>query len=69
MKLIKKAQIGDAVGYVYLEKLGYTWRIKRKINNKTYVVSRSYSYIFNREVCEDRMNQELQNITNQPSLF
>jgi len=69
MKLIKKEKIGDVTASLYLEKYGYTYKIRTRINGRVQIVARSYVWLADKEDATERMEVALFNITNQLSLF
>lgn len=70
MKKIKTEKIGEVTASLYLESLGYTYKIRAKINgSRSCVVARSYAYITNIKTAEEMMKADLFNITQQLKLF
>lgn len=70
MKKIKTEKIGDVTASLYLESLGYTYKIRAKIKgSSSRIVARSYAYITDRKKAEELMQADLFNITQQLKLF
>ena len=69
MKLIEKITQGDLTGSLYLEKLGYTYKIKARVAGKMLVVGRSYVYILHKDVARQQMLDEMEIISGQVALF
>ena len=69
MKLIYKIKRGGLIGSVYEEKIGYTYKIKGKINNKYAEVARSYCYFNNKELAIEHMELDFDNLINITPLF
>ena len=53
---------GDYKANLYQYKLGYQYKIFTKINGKNTCVAQSYAYIFDKEVCYQKMMDDL-NVT------
>lgn len=69
MKLIETHRQGGLKGSLYLEKLGYTYKIKAKVQGRTQVVARSYVYLLHKEQARQKMLDDMQALSGQPSLF
>ena len=70
MKKIKTEKIGDVSASLYLESLGYTYKIRAKIKgSRSQIVARSYVYITDKAKAEEMMQAELYNVTQQLKLF
>lgn len=69
MKLIKTEKVGDVTASLYLEKYGYTYKIKARIDERMQVVARSYVWLLDRKNAEEKMAIDLFNVTQQLSLF
>lgn len=60
--IVQSITIGDYKANLYLYKLGYQYKIFTKINGKNTCVSRSYAYIFDKDVCYQKMLEDV-NVT------
>lgn len=69
MKLINKFTVGDYVCAVHLESLGYTFKIKTRINGKLTEVGRSYVYFGRLETCMEKLRDQLEMIMGTSSLL
>ena len=69
MKLIKTEKIGDVAASLYLEKYGYTYKIRARIGGRSQVVARSYAWIIDKQDAISQMHEELFNITQQLTLI
>lgn len=69
MKLIKTEKIGDVTASLYLEKYGYTYKIRARIGGRVRVVARSYVWLADKQDATERMQADLYNITQQLKLF
>lgn len=69
MKLINKFTIGDHICSIHLESLGYTFKIKTRINGKLTEVGRSYAYFNTLEMCNEKLNEQLNVILGTSSLL
>lgn len=69
MTLIKIEKIGDVAASLYLEKYGYTYKIRTRIGRRVPVVARSYMYLADKQDAIERMQADLFNITQQLKLF
>lgn len=69
MKLVRTEKIGDVTASLYLEKYGYTYKIRARIGGRVQVVARSYAWLADKQDAIERMQAELFNITNQLKLF
>lgn len=71
MRLVEKKEIGGVSASLYLERIGYTYKIRAYIKgHKTkQVVARSYIYYARKEDAKDDMTKDLYNITKQLELF
>lgn len=67
MKKICDIDMGELNGSLYLYKLGYGFKIKRKHDGLE--VGRSYCYFFEKEKAMERLREEMEIITNQLKLF
>ena len=54
--------VGDYKANLYLYKLGYQYKIFTKINGKNTCVAQSYAYIFDKDLCYQKMMDDL-NVT------
>ena len=50
---------GDYKANLYQYKLGYQYKIFTKVNGKSTCVSRSYAYIFDKDMCYQMMLDDL----------
>ena len=57
--IIQTVTVGDYKANLYLYKLGYQYKIFTKINGKTTCVAQSYAYIFDKELCYQKMMDDL----------
>lgn len=48
-KAIETERIGDVTASLYLEKYGYTYKIRARINGRVQVVARSYAWIIDKQ--------------------
>lgn len=69
MRLVKTEKIGDVTASLYLEKHGYTYKIRARIGGRVQVVARSYAWLIDKQDAIKRMQADLSNITRQLSLF
>ena len=69
MKLIKTERIGDVTASLYLEKYGYTYKIRARIDGRVQVVARSYAWLADKQDATTRMQADLFNVTQQLKLF
>ena len=69
MKLVKTERIGDVTASLYLEKYGYTYKIRARIGGRAQVVARSYAWLADKQDAIERMQADLFNITKQLKLF
>ena len=60
--IIQTVTVGGYKANLYLYKLGYQYKIFTKINGKNTCVAQSYAYIFDKEVCYQKMIEDL-NVT------
>ena len=60
--IIQTVTVGDYKASLYLYKLGYQYKIFTKINGKTTCVAQSYAYIFDKDLCYQKMMDDL-NVT------
>ena len=60
--IIQTVTVGDYKANLYLYKLGYQYKIFTKINGKTTCVAQSYAYIFDKDLCYQKMMDDL-NVT------
>lgn len=60
--IIQTITVGNYKANLYLYKLGYQYKIFTKINGKNTCVAQSYAYIFDKEVCYQKMIDDL-NVT------
>lgn len=69
MKLIKTEKMGDVTASLYLEKYGYTYKIRARIDGRVRVVARSYVWLADKQDALGRMQADLMNVTQQLKLF
>lgn len=69
MKKIKEIERGGLTGSLYLEKLGYTYKIKGRINGKMTTLGRSYVYLSRKERALELMENEIDSILDITTLF
>ena len=71
MKLLEKEKIGDVEASLYLEKIGYTYKIKARLkgSKRLATVARSFVWFTSKEMAKERMHGELLTITKQLDLF
>lgn len=71
MKLIETHEIGDVTASLYLESLGYTYKIRAYIHGHKakQVVARSCVYFAKKETAREQMLNDLEQVTMQASLF
>lgn len=67
MKKICNIDMGELNGSLYLYKLGYGFKIKRKYDGLE--VGRSYCYFVKEDMAMERMKEEMEIITNQLKLL
>ena len=60
--IIQTVTVGDYKANLYLYKLGYQYKIFTKINGKNTCVAQSYAYIFDKDLCYQKMMDDL-NVT------
>lgn len=68
-KAIKTEKIGDVTASLYLERNGYTYKIRTRIGGRVQVVARSYAWLTDKQDAIERMRADLYHITQQLSLF
>ena len=69
MKAIYKTERGGLIGSLYLEKLGYTYKIRGKINGKSMVLGRSIVYLARKERALELMENNIDMLLDSPQLF
>lgn len=69
MKKILNIRQGVLNGTLYLESLGYTYKIRGRINGKIYTLARSYTYILDKNVALNNMKMEMEVLSEQEPLF
>ena len=71
MKLLEKEKIGDVEASLYLDKIGYTYKIKARLkgNKRLETVGRSFVWFSDKNTARGRMHGELITITKQLELF
>ena len=69
MKLIKMERLGDVTASLYLEKYGYTYKIRARIGGRMQVVARSIVWLADKQDAIERMQADLFNVTRQLKLF
>lgn len=69
MKLIKTEKVGDVTASLYLEKYGYTYKIKARIGGRVQIVARSYVWLIDKQNALEKMKADLFNVTQQLTLF
>ena len=57
--IIQTVTVGEYKANLYLYKLGYKYKIFTKINGKTTCVAQSYAYIFDKDLCYQKMIDDL----------
>lgn len=62
--LVLSYSVGDYTISINKSSLGYSFKIKTKIQNKMYEVGRSYCYYGSYERCKAKADEELEIITN-----
>lgn len=60
MRLLNKYTVGDYHCYLYEEKIGYTYRIKTRINGKLTTIAQPYVYANTKEIAEERLREKLE---------
>ena len=60
--IIQSITNGNFKANLYLYKLGYGYKIFTKINNKNTCVAQSCVYLFDKNLCYDRMIADLHNV-------
>ena len=60
--IVQTVTVGDYKANLYLYKLGYQYKIFTKINGKNTCVAQSYAYIFDKDLCYQKMMDDL-NVT------
>ena len=69
MKLLETHRQGELTGSLYLEKLGYTYKIKARVCGRVQVVARSYVYLLHKDQARQKMLDDMQALSGQRSLF
>ena len=57
--IVQSLTIGEYKAVLYLYKLGYQYKIFTKINGKNTCVAQSYAYIFDKDLCYQKMMDDL----------
>ena len=57
--IVQTITVGDYKANLYQYKLGYQYKIFTKINGKNTCVTRSYAYIFDKDLCYQKMMDDL----------
>lgn len=60
--IVQTVTVGDYKANLYLYKLGYQYKIFTKINGKNTCVAQNYAYIFDKDLCYQKMIDDL-NVT------
>ena len=60
--IVQTVTVGDYKANLYLYKLGYQYKIFTKLNGKNTCVAQSYAYIFDKDLCYQKMIDDL-NVT------
>ena len=60
MKLLNKYTVGEYYCYLYEEKIGYTYRIKTRINGKLTTIAQPYTYANTKEIAEEELREKLE---------
>lgn len=71
MKTLKSEQIGDVKASLYLDKIGYTYKIKARLkgDERIKTIASSFVWFSDKNTAEQRMHDELITITKQLDLF
>ena len=71
MKALEVEKLGDVEASLYLEKLGYTYKIKARLkgSKRLETVGRSFVWFSDKNTARARMHTELITITKQLDLF
>ena len=69
MQIISKIKIGDVTGILYLERLGYSYRVTSFINGRREIVARSCVYFKDAGQAMQRLEADMFIITGQLKLF
>lgn len=69
MQKIKTVTLGGLVGTLYLEKLGYTWKIKTRQNGRVVVVGSSCVYLLSKETATEQLKNTMEALNTQKALF
>lgn len=71
MNIIYQEKIGDVEASLYLEKLGYTYKIKTRLkgSKRLETVGRSFVWFTDKNTAKAKMHTDLLTITKQLELF
>ena len=69
MRLVKTEKVGDVTASLYLEKHGYTYKIRARVGGRVQVVARSYAWLTDKQDAIKQMQADLSNVTGQLKLF
>lgn len=71
MKVLEVEKIGDVQASLYLDKIGYTYKIKARLkgSKRLETVGRSFVWFSDKNTAKERMHTELLTITKQLNLF
>lgn len=71
MKSLETEKIGDVEASLYLDKLGYTYKIKARLKGSKRIetAARSFVWFSDKNTARARMHTELLTITKQLNLF
>jgi hypothetical protein len=61
--VLRLERVTGWVGTLSLERLGYSWRIKTKVNGKTQTVAQSYYYTTDKQKALDALNYNYNVVT------
>lgn len=69
MQKIKTVTLGGLVGTLYLEKLGYTWKIKTRQSGRAVVLGSSCVYLASKETATEQLKNTMEALNTQKTLF
>ena len=67
--LVLSYKVADYTVSIFHTKIGYSYKIKTKIQGKTYEVARSFTYCNDFDLCKQRADDQLEVILNMKSML
>lgn len=69
MRVIYKTERGGLIGSLYSESLGYTYKIRGKIDGKSMILGRSFVYLAHKEKAIELMENNIDALLETSQLF